>query len=43
MGRKTHIKNEEKLKTYLAKVNDTQSGNKKDKNNCAGAPANKKV
>jgi hypothetical protein len=33
MGKKTSKKNEEKLKIYLSKVNDTKPSNNTNKNN----------
>jgi len=37
MSKKINKKNEEKLKLYLSKQHDTQSGNTKDQRNIAGA------
>lgn len=43
MSKKTSKRNEEKLKTYLQKINDTKSSNNQDKNNSTGTQAGAKL
>jgi hypothetical protein len=39
MSKNISKRNEEKLKIYLKKINDTKPGNKQDKSNSAGTQA----
>lgn len=41
--KKPNKKNEQRLKIYLSKTNDTKSGPKKNQNNIAGAQASQVV
>jgi hypothetical protein len=41
--KKPNKKNEQKLKLYLSKVNDTKSGNQKDRNTGASSQASQVV
>jgi hypothetical protein len=43
MSKNTSKKNEEKLRIYLSKTNDTKPGNSKDKKPVTGAQAGKEL